>query len=78
MVSGLWVPVLKPEGTRLQQMKANGKEEARHNTIVKEAMLSIPHLQQGRMKTKSKDLSFIHGPFEGRFNPKISLSPFIF
>ena len=23
-----------------------------------------------RMKTKSKDLSFIHGPFEGRLNPK--------
>ena len=57
-------------------MKANGKEEARHNTIVKEAMLSIPHLQQGRMKTKSKDLPFIHGPFEGRFNLNPSLSIF--
>ena len=32
-----------------QQMKANGRKGARHNTIVKEAMLSIPHLQQGRM-----------------------------
>ena len=33
-------------------------------------------LRTRRMKTKSKDLSFIHGPFEGRLNPKIALRPF--
>ena len=57
--------------------ESNGKEGSKHNTRVREAVLSIPHIQQGRMKNKSKDLSFIHGPFEGRFNPKIGLSPFI-
>ena len=33
--------------------------------------------KQVRMKTKSNDLPFIHGPFEGRFiNPNPSLSVF--
>ena len=34
---------------------------------MREALLFIPFLQQVRMKTKSNDLPFIHGPFEGRF-----------
>ena len=32
------------------------RKEAKHNTRVKEALLSIPLLQQVRMKTKSNDL----------------------
>ena len=58
-------------------VRGRGNEKSRgDNTRVKEAMLSFPHFQQGRMKTKSKDLPFIHGPFKGRFNPNTSLSLF--
>ena len=40
-----------------------------------ETLFSIPLFQQARMKTKSKDLSFIHRTFEGRLNPKLALRP---
>ena len=58
--------------------KANGKKnKSQHKSEWKQCSLFLSFNQEeARMKTKSNDLSFIHGPFEGRFNPNPSLSLF--
>ena len=67
------------EGKTIVSVATNEREMEMKKQVTtqwKEALFSIPLFNQARMKTKSKDLSFIHGPFEGRLNPKIALRPF--
>ena len=57
-------------------METNGneKQDLTHKSEGKQCSLYSLFAPR-RMKTKSKDLSFIHGPFEGRLNPKLALRP---
>ena len=52
------------------------KQDSTHKGEGSNALYSCFRTKRVRMKTKSKDLSFIHGTFEGRLNPKIALRPF--
>ena len=60
-----------------QQMKERWKwrDKSQHNG--RKLCSLFDTFQQIRMKTKSNDLSFIHGPFEGRFKPKMGPSPLV-
>ena len=45
---------------RSNKMKANGRKEARHNTMVKETLLSIPPLQARKNEDQSQSLWLLY------------------
>ena len=56
MVKGETIVSIATNGSKMKRKEAQHKSEG--------SLLSIPFLQQVRMKTKSNDLPFIRRPFE--------------